>query len=224
MVRRSAPLSSKWVAKEWRKRCGEQRLCNPARRAATTHASHRTFGRDGFVSPPAVDGAGKQPRLRPHPPVVHTQRCEQRRAEWHVPIPSSLPPLDVNQHAPAIDVLHLQMAQLRVSHAGRVEDHQHRAVRQTVGGVDHPRHLLDAEDLRQPPRGFGVRRVIEQVPPLQRFHEEEAQRRHVEANRQRLHPPLAEQIHLIGPEVRLIQPVGPTLEVSSELLDRVEIR
>ena len=46
--------------------------------------------------------------------------------------------LDVNEHAPAIDVGDLQMAQLRVSHAGRVQDHQHRAVRQTVGGVDHP--------------------------------------------------------------------------------------
>jgi hypothetical protein len=46
----------------------------------------------------------------------------------------------------------------------------------------------------------------------------------VEANGQRLHLPLAEQIRLIGPDVRLIQPVGPTFEVSSELLDRVEIR
>ena len=105
-----------------------------------------------------------------------------------------------------------------------VQDHQHRAVRQTVGGVDHPRHLLDTQDLGQPSRGFGIRGVVEQIATLQRLHEEEAQRRHVEANGERPHPPLAEQIRLIGPEVRLIQPVGPTLEVSSELLDRVEIR
>ena len=46
----------------------------------------------------------------------------------------------------------------------------------------------------------------------------------MEANGQRAQLPLAEQIRLIGPEMCLIQSVGPTLEVSSELLDRVEIR
>ena len=71
---------------------------------------------------------------------------------------------------------------------------------------------------------FGIRRVVEQIPTLQRLHEEEAQRRDVEADRQRSHLPLAQQIRLIGPEVRLIQPVRPALEVSGELLDRVEIR
>ena len=80
----------------------------------------------------------------------------------------------------------LQMAQLRVPHAGRVQDHQHRAVRQIVGGIDHPGDFLDAQDLRQPTRGFGIRRVVEQVASLQRLHEEEAQRRDVEANRPRL--------------------------------------
>ena len=178
----------------------------------------------GLSARQPCDGPGKQPRLRPHPPVVHAQRRQQRGAQRHVPIAPPFAPLDVNQHPPAVDVGDLQMAQLRVPHAGRVQDHQHRAVRQTVGGVDHPRHLLDTQDLGQPPRGFGIRRVVEQIPPLQRLHEEEAQRRHVEANGQRPHLPLAEQIRLIGPEVRLIQPVGPTLEVSSELLDRVEIR
>ena len=130
----------------------------------------------------------------------------------------------MNQHAPAIDVPDLQLAQLRVAHAGRVQDHQHRAVRQTVGRVDHPRHLLDAEDLRQPSRGFGIRRVVEQIPTLQGLHEEEAQRRDVEADRQRSHLPLAQQIRLVRSEMRLIQPVRPALEVSGELLDRVQIR
>jgi hypothetical protein len=97
----------------------------------------------------------------------------------------------VNKHAPAIDVPDLQMAQLRVSHAGRVQDHQHRAMRQTVGGVDHPRHFLDAQNLRQPTRGFGIGRVVEQVPALQRLDEEEAQRRDMETDRQRAHLPLA---------------------------------
>jgi hypothetical protein len=131
--------------------------------------------------------------------------------------------LDVNQHPPAVDIRELQMAELRVPHAGRVQDHQHRAVRQTVGGVDHPRHFLDAQDLRQSPRGFGVRRVVEQVPPLQRLHEEEAQCCDVEADRQRAHLSLAQQIRLVRSQMRLIQPVRPALEMSSELLDGVEI-
>ena len=105
-----------------------------------------------------------------------------------------------------------------------VQDHQHRAVRQTVGGVDEPRDLLDAQDLRQPARGFGIRRVIEQVAPLQRLHEEEPQGRHMQANGQRAHLPFAEQVRLVGPKVALIQPVRSALEVACELLDRVEIR
>jgi hypothetical protein len=105
--------------------------------------------------------------------------------------------LDVNHHPPAVDVGDLQMPELRVPHAGRVQDHQHRAVRQTVGGVDQPRHLLDAQNLRQPTRRFQIGRVVEQVPTLQRLHEEEAQRRDVEADRQRSHLPLAQQIHLV---------------------------
>ena len=78
--------------------------------------------------------------------------------------------------------------------------------------------------VRQPARGFRIRRVIERIPPLQRLHKEEAQRRDMEADGQRLHLPLAQQIRLVRSEVRLIQPVRPALEMSGELLDRVEIR
>jgi hypothetical protein len=91
---------------------------------------------------------------------------------------------------------------------GRVQDHEHRAVRHTIGGIDHPRHFLDTQDLGQPTRGFGVRRVIKQVAPLQHLHEEEAQRRDMQKDRQRAHLSLAEQVRLIRPKMSLIQPVG----------------
>jgi hypothetical protein len=130
----------------------------------------------------------------------------------------------VNEHATAIDVPDLQLTQFRVSHAGRVQDHQHRALRQTVGVVDQLRHLLDGQDLRQPTRSVRVGRVVEQVPTLQRLHEEEAQRRDMEADRQRSHLALAQQIRLVRPEMRLIQSIRPALEMLGELLDRVEIR
>jgi hypothetical protein len=46
----------------------------------------------------------------------------------------------------------------------------------------------------------------------------------VEADRQRSHLSLAHQIRLVRPEMRLIQPVRPTLEMSGKLLDSVKIR
>jgi hypothetical protein len=105
-----------------------------------------------------VNGPGKQPCLRPHPPVVHAQRRQQRGAQPYVPTASPFAALDVNQHPPAVDVGDLQMAQLRVPHVGRVQNHQHRAVRQTVGSVDHPLHLFDTQDLgsRRGAFGYGV--------------------------------------------------------------------
>jgi hypothetical protein len=42
--------------------------------------------------------------------------------------------------------------------------------------------LFDAQNLWQPTRRFGIRRVVEQISPLQRLHEEDAQPRHVEGN------------------------------------------
>ena len=50
-------------------------------------------------------------------------------------------------------------------------------------GIDQPGDFLVAQDLRQPTRDFGIRHVLEQVAPLQRLHEEEAERRDVELDR-----------------------------------------
>ena len=90
--------------------------------------------------PATVPGNSHACRL--HPAVVHAQRREQRGAQRDVAITAALPVLNVNQHAPAVDVRDLQMAQLRVPHAGRVQDHQHRAMRQAVRRVDQPRDLV----------------------------------------------------------------------------------
>ena len=73
-----------------------------------------------------------------------------------------------------------------------VQDHQHRAVRQAAGRVDEPGHLLDAQDLREPTRRLGVRRVIEQIAALQRLHEEEPQGGNVQTHSQRAHLPLVQ--------------------------------
>jgi hypothetical protein len=92
----------------------------------------------------------------------------------------------------------LQMPQFGVPHARRVEQHQHGAMRQVMRCFDQLRHLVDAEDRREPAWGLGVRRVIQQVSTLQRLHEEEAQRGDVESDGTRHQLPLAQQVRLIG--------------------------
>ena len=64
--------------------------------------------------------------------------------------------------------------------------------------VDQAGHLLHTQDLRQPAGRLRVRRVVEQIATLQRLHEEEAQRRHVEPDGLRLQLPLAQEIRLVA--------------------------
>jgi hypothetical protein len=86
------------------------------------------------------------------------------------------------------------------------------------------RATSSTQDLRQATCGFGIRRILEQVAPVQRLHEEEPQCRHMQADCPRAHLPLAEQIRLVGPKVALIQSIRRQLKLTGELLDRVKIR
>jgi hypothetical protein len=83
----------------------------------------------------------------------------------------SLP--NVNQHPAAIDVLDLQVPELGVAHPRGVQQHQHSAMRKAVRRLDQPRHVINAQDLRQPARDLRVRRVREELAALRRLHEEE---------------------------------------------------
>ena len=55
---------------------------------------------------------------------------------------------DLHEHPLAVDVFHLEVAQLRPAHAGRVERHQHGAVKQIAGAVDESHRFFLAEDNR----------------------------------------------------------------------------
>ena len=73
-------LQARCVAYECRRRCGETRFsAGPASRPRR-QASHTTFGVIGLSARQFGDRAGKQPRLRPHPAVVHAQRLQQASA------------------------------------------------------------------------------------------------------------------------------------------------
>src|SRR4029453_3342314 len=69
---------------------------------------------DRLFRAPGLDRAGKQPRLRPHPLVVHAERLQKAGAERHVAITPALAVLNVNQHASTVDVADLQVAELGV--------------------------------------------------------------------------------------------------------------
>ena len=61
------------------------------------------------------------------------------------------------------------------------------------------------QDGRQPARHLGIRDVVEGIPPLQRLHEEEPERRDMELHGPRLKLPLAQEVRLVLAEVRLIE-------------------
>jgi hypothetical protein len=129
----------------------------------------------------------------------------------------------VNQHAPAVDVCDLQMPEFRIPHPRRVQDHQHRAMREAVRRVDQLRDVIDAENLREATRGLGVRRVVQRVPALQRLHEEEADRADVEPHRPRRQLPLTEQMRLIRAQVRRCQSVRRSSEEPGKLFDVLNV-
>ena len=66
-----------------------------------------------------------------------------------------------------------------------------------------------------------IRDVVEQVPPLQRLHEEEPERRDVELHRPRLEFAVAQQVGLILAEVVAIELVRRAVESASRTARRL---
>jgi hypothetical protein len=55
----------------------------------------------------------------------------------------------MDEHAITIDVFHFQLAHLGPAHTGRVDRHQHGAIKEIAGGVDQPNCFLLCQDDRQ---------------------------------------------------------------------------
>src|SRR4029453_16283895 len=68
----------------------------------------QNFGGDRLVGAPTLFSAPEQICLGLHPPVVLTERFTQLGIQWHIAVLATLALPDVNDHAPTIDVLHLQ--------------------------------------------------------------------------------------------------------------------
>src|SRR5450759_5117056 len=132
-VRRLAPVSSMWVAKQWRSRWGWTRFLIPAL-LATLASTRLMLSR---VRRPWPLRAATRKQLgadRACRPPVGAQGSEDTRAEQHMTRPG-LAPAHVDEHALAVDVRDLQRRDLADAQAGAVGQHEDGAVLGLLGGV-----------------------------------------------------------------------------------------
>src|SRR5215472_5352284 len=109
-----------------------------------------SFRIDGPIPAMAVITRKKpDTRLSPQPPPVFPEFLEQLVAQHHVSILASLPALDVNHHALAVDVANFQVRQFGTAHSRSVERHQQGAMVGSTGGINQSRHFFLAEHRRQ---------------------------------------------------------------------------
>ena len=113
-VGRSAPPSTRCVAKLCRSRCGRTALVMPALCAASRQASHSTLGVIGLSAREPLTVPGNKIRLRLHPPPVLAQRLEQFWAQRHSPDPATLALADVDEHAIAVDIFDFEAGTSRL--------------------------------------------------------------------------------------------------------------
>ena len=147
MVCRSAPASSRCVAKQWRSTWGYTLLLNPGTAGGILAGVARGLGIDGLITAvPAI--AGKQPDAGffAQAPPVRAEFVEQDGAEHYVAVLATLAALDVNHHASAIDVADLQASQLGVANAGGVEGHEDGAIEGCRRGIDELRYFFLTEN------------------------------------------------------------------------------
>jgi hypothetical protein len=131
--------------------------------------------------------------------------------------------LNVNQHAATVDVPDLQMPQLGIPHARRVQDHEHRAIGEILRSIDQSGDFVRGEDRREPAWDLRKGHVFQHVRALQRLHKEEPERRDVELDRPRPELPLAQQVRLIRSQVALIELVRRRAKVLGESLDGLDV-
>ncbi len=158
-----------------------------------------------------------------HPTPVLTQCLEQLRTERYVAVTVPLAVPDMDEHAHAVDVLHLEMTQFGPAHTGRIQRHQHGAMKEIAGRIDEPDRFFLRQDDRQAARRSRIRHFFDRIVPLQRFAEEEAQCRNVVADRSHVLLSLLQQIQLVGPDLVWPELVRCSLEVLCEIRDGLEV-
>src|SRR6266436_5680973 len=136
---------------------------------------------------------------------------------------SAFPLANVNHHPLAVDITDLKTAQFRAADTRRVQGHEHRAVEEVTGRVDHLHYLLRAQDLWKFAVPFGSRNIFEQIPSLQSLDIEEAKRGHMLLHGAGVQLLLLKQVGLILAQVMWTEHVGRLMEMPGEFLDDQDV-
>ena len=194
-------------------------LLADARRGAGRPAGrvqHRRLDR------PACFPPREQPVCRAGKPPIGPQDAEQLRGEHDVALLAALAVLDVDQHAPAVDVAHPEAGHLRDAQPGRVGGRQCRARLQARHGLEKPHHLVGAQHHRQPARLAGIGDPLRDLRHTEGHAVKEPQRRNRLVQARPRHA-LRGEVHLEGPHVLQRQFVRGTSEKPTELRNRMYV-
>src|ERR1700733_13594478 len=131
--------------------------------------------------------------------------------------------MDMNDHAFAIDIGHLQVAQLGSSQPGCIQRHQHRAMHQVPCRINQPRDLLRTEHTRQLPGALGKRNLIEQVGAPKGLDEEKPQSRTSALDSARRQLLIAKQMNLVLANMAGTKALWRAVEVLRKILHRVDV-
>jgi hypothetical protein len=174
---------------------------------------------DGPLDVAIADLAGEQIDAGLLPSPVVAQGFEQLRRQGHVTIAHPLTPLDMDDHALAVDIAHLQQSRLGAAHAGGIEQHQEHAMHAVRRRLDQPRHFVLTEHGGQRPRLLGEGQIVEsQIAPLQRLLVEKPQGGDAVLHRAQGQLPLVKQVNLIAPQLFGAQLLRGAAEILGELL------
>jgi hypothetical protein len=162
---------------------------------------------DGKVSATLVP-ARKQVGLRLQPAPILAQRFQRSLAERHIAVLVPLASMDVDHHALSVDVGYFEPGQLRTTHAGGVECHQHGAMEQVDCRVDHPPDFFRAEDDRRSSGSPGINEVIRSARPSESADKQETDCSHMLHDRPGRQSSVTQHVKLIVPHLLRPQSIG----------------
>src|ERR1700688_4955323 len=169
--------------------------------------------------------AGEQPigGLAFQPAPVDAERIEQLGAEHDIAVLASLASADMNDHALAVDIADLQMRHFCAPCARGIERHQQDAMKRKLCSVDQTRYFFLAEYLGQVQNLLRIRRFGNAPAALQHLDIEKAQGCQALGYGVGGQLPPSEQRGLILANVLGAKLIGRTMEVPTEMLDRVDV-
>src|SRR5271165_2244370 len=172
-----------------------------------------------------VTAPGEQPvcgfAFQPAP--VLAQSFQQDGTEHDISVLTAFPAADVDDHASAVDIGDLQASQLGAPYPGAIEGHQYDAMKSSLGRVDEEGNFFWAQYTGQMSRLLRIRRIGHAPWLLHRLDEEEPQRGQPLRDGMCGEFPLAEQIRLVLADVLRTELVRRTLEITCEVLDRLDV-